>query len=427
MADAFFGMRASDDFTVTGQRPENWREMILYLYPNGDAPLTALLAAMKSESADDPHFHWFTKSLPSQSATLVDDGVYTDALSTAYVSGGSDEDDLWLKVSTADAKNFRVGHQVLIRDSTELDVDVNATVTAVGSNYVKVALMEDDDNGTHDLSDADTVLIIGNSNAEGALIPDAISYDPTEHDNYTQIFRTPLDITRTARKTRLRTGDAYKEAKREALELHSIEQEKAFLWGIKYSKTGSNGHPERFTQGLIAAIKAGGHTSNYATDDPDFHGVTWANGGEEWLDKWLEVVFRYGKDERLAYVGSGALLELNKLVKANGQFQFTPKTMAYGIKVMEWVTPFGVLYMKRHPLFSYEATNRYSMLIFDPSDIKYRYIDDTSFYADGQKQNTGHGRYDGTKEEYLTECGLEYHFPTKCALLQGFGDANPGS
>ena len=45
----FLGMRGSGDFTVSGQRPKNWREMILYLYPNGDAPLTAILAKMASD------------------------------------------------------------------------------------------------------------------------------------------------------------------------------------------------------------------------------------------------------------------------------------------------------------------------------------------------------------------------------------------
>jgi len=423
---AFFGLRASDDFTVTGQRPQNWREMLLYLYPNGDAPLTALLSMMKSESTNDPHYHWFTKALPTQRAALVDAGVYTDeALTVAYVSGGAAGATLYVKIASADSTMFRVGHQVLLRDASDPYVDVNAVVTATAATYLTVELLEADDNSsTGDLSYADTVLIVGNANAEGALIPDAISYDPTEHDNYTQIFRTPLDITRTARKTRLRTGDAYKEAKREALEMHSIEQEKAYLWGVMKSRTGSNGKPQRFTQGLIPSIIAGGSVSNYVTDE-DFDNTTWLSGGEAWLDKWLEVLFRYGKDERLAFVGSGALLELNKLVKNNGEFQFQVKTTSYGIKVVEWTTPFGVLHMKRHPLFSYEPTNRYSMVIFDPTDLRYRYIDDTSFYADGEKQNTGHGRYDGTKEEYLTEAGLEYHFPIKCGYLSGFGSDNP--
>ena len=138
----------------------------------------------------------------------------------------------------------------------------------------------------------------------------------------------------------------------------------------------------------------------------------------------LEVIFRYGAQEKLAFVGSGALLAIQRLAKTGGQIQLQPKTMAYGLKVLEWITPFGVIYMKTHPLFSYEVTNRGSMVILEPSALRYRFIDDTTFFADGDKQNTGRGRIDGTDEEYLTECGLEYHHPTKFGFLNGFGTDN---
>ena len=52
----FLGMRGTGDW-VADQRPMNWREQIMYLYPNGSAPLTAILAMMGSESVDDPQFH----------------------------------------------------------------------------------------------------------------------------------------------------------------------------------------------------------------------------------------------------------------------------------------------------------------------------------------------------------------------------------
>jgi hypothetical protein len=60
----FLGMRGNDDW-VTDQRPKNWREMILFLYPNGSAPLTAVLAKSAESSVDDPEFNWWTKTLGS--------------------------------------------------------------------------------------------------------------------------------------------------------------------------------------------------------------------------------------------------------------------------------------------------------------------------------------------------------------------------
>ena len=52
---AFLGMRGTGDW-VADQRPKSWREFILYEYPNGSAPLTAITAKLKSEQIDDPEF-----------------------------------------------------------------------------------------------------------------------------------------------------------------------------------------------------------------------------------------------------------------------------------------------------------------------------------------------------------------------------------
>lgn len=425
---AFLGMRGNGDWSDSDMRPKNWREGVLYLYPNGDAPLTAILSKMSEQKVDDPQFYWWTQGLPAQSITVT--GVYTDAvLGTAYVSGGVAGDTLYIKGAAAQVKEFRVGHQVLLRDASDYTVDVNAKVTASVQNgansYIAVDLLEADDNsGSHDLSDCDVCLAIGNINPEGGAMPDAVAYDPTKYYNYTQIFRSPLSITRTARLTRLRTGDAYRKAKREALQMHSVEMEKAFIWGIPTEGTGDNGKPERTTGGLIYNITTnGGNVSDYTTQT-DFTDVTWLDSGEEWLDQELEEIFRYGSNERLAFAGSGVILAINKLIKEYGNFDFTPKTKSYGINVTEWHTPFGMINIMRHPLFSYETTNRYSMVVFDPADLTYRYITDTTFYPDPDKKNTGRGRIDGTDEEYLTECGLEFHHPSKCAWLNGFNQDN---
>ncbi|MEF8799060.1 MAG: hypothetical protein V5A79_06575, partial [Candidatus Bipolaricaulota bacterium] len=60
---AFFGTRATGDWQ-TDQRPKSWREMILYLYPNGMAPLTAIMSKMPSEQVDDAEFYWWTQVMP---------------------------------------------------------------------------------------------------------------------------------------------------------------------------------------------------------------------------------------------------------------------------------------------------------------------------------------------------------------------------
>lgn len=431
---AFLGMRGNGDW-ATDQRPKNWREAILFRYPNGDMPLTAILSKMASERTTDPEFNWWTKDLATQSATVT--GTYTDSsLAVAYVSGGVAGDIVYVKMSASDLTQIRVGHQMLLRDASDLTVDCVGKVTDRSSNgassYIAVKLLEADDNSSSgDLSDCDTALIIGNINAEGAAMPDAIAYDPTKWYNYTQIWRTPLEMTRTAMQTKLRTNEQYKEAKREALELHGIEMEKSLLWSVPSEGTGENGKPERTTLGIVPAIRGGytGHGGNAGTENDfvtnsDFSGDTWLQSGEEWLDTQLEVMFRKGSGERLALAGSGTIQAINRLIKNGGNFDYTSSTEDYGIKVTRWTTAFGVINIMRHPLFSYETTTRHSMVLFEPKDIKFRYIQDTMYKSDDRLKKGGWTSRDGIKEEYLTEAGLEYHHPDGWGYLYGFGSDN---
>jgi len=340
-------------------------------------------------------------------------------------------------VHTTDSDVFqrvRQGHEILLRDASDYRVDVVGKVTEVhrGSDYevYAVKLLEDDDNSPdHDLSDCDNFRIVGNVNPEGGEMPDAIALNPVKVFNYTQIFRTPLSITRTARKTRLRTGDQYQKAKAEALEMHSWEMELAFWWGIRTENIGDNGKPERTTMGVINFIRqyAPANCDDF-TLNADYAGQTWAAAGEDWFKNMLEQIFRYGADQKLAFVGSGCLLGIDRLAMAGGQIQLLPGAKTYGMQIREWVTPFGSIFMKTHPLFSYDETTRNMMVIIEPKELEYRYIDDTAFYGEtsSKKHPEGYGqrRVDGTNEEFLTECGLEFGLPQKCAVLNGFNQDN---
>lgn len=419
----FLGMRGNGDW-VTDQRPMNWRQQILKLYPNGMAPLTAMLSMMSSESVDDPQFHWWTQAMGSVGGAVS--AICTDPLmAVPYVSNGVAGDILYISITTALGLQVREGHQILLRDASDSSVDVVGKVTGVVrgavNTIVSVKLLEDDDNSTlGDLSDCDTFKIIGNINPEGSEMPEAIALNPTKVYNYTQIFRTPLSMTRTARKTKLRTGDQFQKAKAEALEMHSWEMELAFLWGIKTEGTGDNGKPERTTQGAINFIRqyAAANCDDYVTN-ATYNGLAWtsATGGKIWFENMLEQIFRYGSGEKLALCGSGAILGINRLADTFGSLQLVPGAKTYGIKILEWVTPFGSVYLKTHPLFSYDATTRNMMVLLEPKELTYKYIDDTK-YID-YKDSAGH--LDGDEAEFLTECGLEFGLAEKCAVLNGVG------
>ncbi|KKN20090.1 hypothetical protein LCGC14_0939190 [marine sediment metagenome] len=423
---AFLGMRGDGDW-VTNQRPENWRQMIMLLYPNGSAPLTAILSMLGAESTDDPTYHWWTKDLPAQGGAVTN--VFTDAglSAAAATSEYAVNVTLYFQLAEAVADEFREGHQAMAQKGSDYNFAYVGKVTDVvkngASSYIALRLLEAV-TSTYPIDSTDFLDVIGNMNPEGATMPNAIAYDPVEFFNYTQIFRTPLSITRTARKTRLRTGDGYQEAKREALELHAIEMEKAFMFSVRSTGTGSNGKPERSTWGLRDFIltNATSNVSNYQTS-PGFGGVSWtaAAGGIKWLNEKLEIIFRHGSNEKLGLIGNQGLLGLNRLAQADASINITPLTVSYGIRVLQWITPFGTLFLKTHPLMSHRQALRRDCMIIEPDKLKYRYIDDTFFVSDPQDRKNRNNSRDGTEEEFITEAGMELHHPKAFGYLSGLG------
>jgi len=84
----FAGLRGSGSFG-TDERPKSFREMILWLNPNGSAPLFALTSKAKTEGVDDPEFNWWEETNdicrirvngaldnnPATTTVVVDDGA----------------------------------------------------------------------------------------------------------------------------------------------------------------------------------------------------------------------------------------------------------------------------------------------------------------------------------------------------------------
>lgn len=148
-----------------------------------------------------------------------------------------------------------------------------------------------------------------------------------------------------------------------------------------------------------------------------FAGQGWTTGGEVWLKTMLEQIFRYGASEKLCLCGSGFLLGIDALANAGGEMSLQTGQKSYGMQITSWLTPFGVVHFKTHPLFSYDATTRNMGVILEPKELSYKYIDDTTFKP--YKDSGNH--IDGTEEEFLTEAGLEFGLAQKCAVLNGVG------
>lgn len=427
----YLGAVASADF-VTNERPENWRQGLFLYQPQGRAPLFAMTSNQKVEAVDDPKFHWWEKQMAAQAGDVTN--MYQDvALANAITAGNTAAGTtIFAKVPVVTANEIRAGHVVSLRLSTNMLGALAGKVTAVDKNgadsIITIKTLEVDRAVTNaDLSDCDRIAVVGDLNAENAEMPSALSYEPTEFHNLTEIFRGPLEISGTALETRLRTGNKYKELKREALELHSAGIEYSAFFGVRNDGTGADGKPERTTEGIIPRVRRleSANEVNYVTStDSSANGKSWEAGGQDWLNEQLERLTRFSSGNATVFCGSGALQGLEKLALVYGNFQLKAGSTSFGMNFRTWVNSFGSFTILTHPLFTFNSDTRNMMVLFDPKNMIWRPLKnrDTHFRNDDRKMQSkkGAGR-DGIKEEWLTEGGWQMNQMNTFMVLYGVG------
>ena len=402
------GLRGTDNFT-TGERPENFRETILWLNPNGEAPLTALLSKMGSESTDDPNFHWFEESqghvrpqitnpaiVEAQSNVVLDPDNYAAGISgiEAVVAG-----DILVRESILIMPGS--GEQVLV---TAVNIATSTMTVTRGFGGTTIVAW----------SAGDRLTKIGTAFAEGTGSPDSNTRNPAELVNFTQIFKTTVDITETAKKTKYRTGDLEKNEKKRKMFDHSRDQEMSYWFGRKSITNGPNGKPRRTTSGLLSFIQ----TNRFL--------YSGANLLDE--DKFIDNISQMfnwdgqgAGDQRLAFCGNEALTTLNILARnsASTRVNFDGFIKAYGMKLMQWTIPQGTIYLKTHPLFNIVPGYSSLLAAINPAGIKYRALRDTYY-----KPNVQANDEDTSKGQWLTEAGLECNHEKTMTVMGGLSRAN---
>jgi hypothetical protein len=401
--------------SMAGRRENEWRNMILRLYPFGSqrAPLAALTAVMKSEVTSDPIYHWFTKRPPERRWKLF------AALAAGTTAGNTQN---MTVDATTSAFGLKAGDILMVESTSEL-LYVNATPTAADTVSVirgfeltagsAVPLADPAVAGTNPM-----VKKIGSAYEEGSAAPDPIGYDPVEANNQTQIFRETFGLTNTAIATTTRTGDEVRESKQDAFESFTESMEMAFWFGKKRTTTRNN-QPLRLTDGLFNLMPAGNKISLSTRDGA----LTF-----QYWESLIETIFRWGSSEKVAFCGLSALLAVNQMVRRNAQvtWQLGAPTKEYGMDIQRLTTPAGVLVLKHHPLFSLMTggttagtpyvgmTN--AMAILDMAGLRYRYLKGRDVKYETNIQLPG---VDGLLAGYLAECGMETDWPDCNFLITG--------
>lgn len=388
------GMKSTGDF-ATDEHPKSWREGILKLVPRNAAKLYALTSMMKSERVNYPQFYWWEEPQFMYTFELNED-LDNSETEVTIVSGGKR-----LKVGDI-LKVAATGEHIRV-DSVTSDTSINVT-RAFGDAATAAGTAAAVDTPVGGGSADATLIFVGSAYREGADKAVGISTSPVKQYNYTQIFRDPVEITRTAMQSSgWRTGDPFANDKARTSHKHAVGVERTFWFGDRYETTES-GQPIRTSGGVLSYF-------------PADNSREWALNGSVSMDEledYLATIFMYGSGEKLAFTSIQVIAIFSKLARINNQFTMEVGAKEYGMDVRRFMGPAGTLVLTEHPLFTHTDYLRNDVFIIDTDNIRYRHLQDTTYLRNRQ----GNG-VDGKTDEYLTECGLEIHHPNTHFWIQG--------
>lgn len=457
---AILGLMTAEQFS--SERFKNIRRSVFYFYPNGTAPLIGLLSMLKEEVTNDPEFYWYEKRMLEQRTTLANIAgtiaLYSlvDSTFTVWTQAAADftftpGTQYGIKVAASGTAQFRAGHIIkfnVLNAAGTATQEIQGVVQYIDAANNRMAFICSKGPGANtnydDAANAGKeVLVVGSAFGEGALSNSSTGTStmnvynlPISVSNYTQIFRTPYQITGTALKTSAKfdAEGIFPDQAKEASVNHMREMEYGVIFGQKYLGTDPSGNPRRFTGGILyflALWEAGSTYGNTAaTSDTDDTKRIIANStgvlSMKTYDGYLERTFRNIRNksgELLCLCGSGFLLTLNNMYKGQACLDASlPMTETYGMNVVAHQTPFGKVYYKSHPMFNLNATLRFNGLFLDLGNVKYRFLAgrDTELLRDRQPNNA-----DYIEHEYLSEAGFEVDSPESHLYVQNVQDWQP--
>jgi len=430
MAEAILNMRGTGSWTAGGaERPTNFREKILREYPNGPAPFMAILGMLKSEDVNDVKFTIFEQSFPDQIHAIAPDTARSSA--TEGAAQGTETTDTFIYLDDATYTNpqyyFKPGHIVRNETTGELMLVVGRAATATNDQIevvrgIGVQSTYGDGTGTLGIGGAlvygDVLTIVGNANVEGDNYPEAIAYQPTTRWNYIETFRTSLELTDDAAQTYFRTGKVLENLKYDAAMQHSMELEKAFLFGKRDLLT--TGSSYALTPSISGRVSTqdhrfmGGFGFFATTNVSSFSSGLTRN---DFID-FLRPIYTIpgASSDKIAFCGAQALGIMTQYAEDLGQIFLEPGDKTYGLQIRTLVHAWGELKLVNHPLLSEHPNWTKNMYIVDTKNVMYRYLQgrDTRFLKDRQ----GNGE-DKTVHEFMTKASLELRHPRTHGIATG--------
>lgn len=359
------GLRGTGDWG-TDERPKSFREKILWLEPNGDAPIFALSGKAGKYTVDDPEYSWWTETMTIVRLQVNKSGGYAASDTTIVVDSG-DPSSSTMSIPYGSALHLKPGDLLMVEPSSLSAFNPEIIqVTDVLSATAFTCSRGVGGSSADTIADDAYLLLVSSAYAEGSSAPRAVSRNPVKFSNYTQIFKDSYELTGTAEATTARTGNPWSNDKKRKMFDHSRAIEHSLLFQVnKAEALGTNGKPIRFTAGMRGFIPS--------TNVHYFSSAVDTDALLTYLKPAWDFSMPGSGDTRIGFIGTSGLLEIGKIVKNDDSvsMQLGEKVTMWGMNFRELIMPWGRLLLKAHPLLSQNTLFKNSLHIIDFSALKY--------------------------------------------------------
>lgn len=251
-----------------------------------------------------------------------------------------------------------------------------------------------------EMLEGDELYIIGTAQPEGDTSKPARSRTPSVVENFTQIFRTPFEISETAANVGyMVTPKEWDRLQQNAAIEHAKDIELSLLFGRK-SATNPGATEDRTTGGVLSFITSNQTDAGGTLSEAEFNAA-------------MLQAMRYGSRNKLAICSGVGVSALNKF-PASKQITKNDET-TYGMDVTHYTSPFGSIDVVYHRLMEGTKYGGY-IIIVDMNEVAYRPLTnrDTKLQMNRQPNDQ-----DGKKDEFITEAGLRFGLQRTHALITG--------
>lgn len=363
---------------------------------NVGTTLFGLMSRLEAENAENNEYSWFERD-------PVRRELYANA-NDATPPAAQFEADTIVMSETSGAGNaypYLVAGHVLRNQRTGEFVRVTATPA---NNTISVLRAIDTNNATtlltYTINTGDAFLIVTLGQGEGSLPTQASYEEPGSLQNYIQTFNSVVELTNAFKGNKLRSEAAgpLDDRRIQALEKISYDIELAYFFGVKNRILVGSAYTY-YTGGIKDAIDR--NVTANALNAGGTAGITI----KEFRD-WLRGPMTSGSDSKLALCGPLAYSAFSDYaIQASNGFRITQAENVFGMNITTIQTPFGLLDLAMHPLFTQISSLNDWMFVVDLAYLKQKTME--PLFLEPNIQTPGQDSY---KEQYRAKLGLKLKF-----------------